>query len=88
MNLRVAWRLVAGMGLLAFVGLAGCSTAPSPTRTAIERGDARAMQNEQRLAPQASHGRGLLVAGDGFGRMAYSGQPTTTQTASADDDGE
>jgi hypothetical protein len=73
-------------GLIALASLAGgCASAHSPTGLAIERGDAHATPDEERVAPMASRRRGLLVAGDGFGRMAYSSPPTTA-TASADDE--
>ncbi|GEM_PF-1936393 len=73
--------ILLGLGFI----LSGCSVAPSPTRAAIERGDSQAAQTEERLAPMANNRRGLLVAGDGFGRMAYSGEPTVS-TVSVDDD--
>ena len=78
--------LCTASGLVTLLLLAtGCSTSPSPSTTAIERGDATASASEQRVAPMASRRRGLLVAGDGFGRMAYSSPPTVA-TASADRD--
>lgn len=76
--------LASGFVALALVS-GGCSSSQSPTVGAINRGDSQATHEEQRLAPMAAQRRGLLVAGDGFGRMAYS-TPPTVATASADVD--
>lgn len=69
---------------LAAAAATGCSSSKSPTAAAIERGDALARADEQRLAPHAAKRQGLLIAGDGFGRMAYTSD-TPIATASADD---
>jgi hypothetical protein len=81
----VIWTLTK-LGIPAILLLAGgCASTPSPTNVAIQRGDAAATPGEERLAPMANRRRGLLVAGDGFGRMAYTGEPTVA-TASAEAD--
>lgn len=68
----------------AVLAAGGCAVS-SPTTAAIQRGDARATDDEQRVAPMAARRRGLLVAGDGFGRMAYTSSPSVS-TASVDPD--
>ncbi|MCC6321157.1 MAG: hypothetical protein IT438_06950 [Phycisphaerales bacterium] len=80
---RPSRRVVPFLIVPGLVALAGCANSPSPTNVAIQRGDAAATANEQRLAPMANRRQGLLVAGDGFGRMAYTAEPTVS-TASAD----
>jgi hypothetical protein len=68
---------------VALAGLCGCAASKSPTGAAI--GDGRVGGEQARLAPQAARGRGLLIAGDGFGRMAYSTHAARA-VVSADDE--
>lgn len=82
-HLRTVLKIAALTALLVAPALqTGCASAHSPTATAIERTEG-STHTDNRMAPMAARRRGMLIAGDGFGRMAYSG-PAATATASVD----